>query len=347
MNTRGSFSAPLSVPLSLAPSERIAYHSWFYATVHDGRQYVRYMRGSVPLGSPLQYDAWIVGLRADMTPETFTSGARPPWDGTRLKPLEMDADGDGVRDLAWLTDSHPWYPTEIVPVRADIDGDGREDVVVHNKSARTIEVHLSKTLADSAAPVFELIHTLSLPSRYHDYTKVVTGDFDGDGRVDIGATDDEGTFLVWEQRRWGETFSPDLVPDDLDVDLLTEVRDADHSAPREAVMYRRVDPILFAGEPLPALVDVEPPSAPSCSTSSYPTACIRRGGLPVVRNHRRLQPRSDDPGAMRTVEYGYFHPSMDLHGRGFLGFEMIRTWEYEQAVETETTFRQDERVGTA
>ena len=38
---------------------------------------------------------------------------------------------------------------------------------------------------------------------------------------------------------------------------------------------------------------------------------------------------------------------MDLHGRGFLGFRMIRTWESEQAVETETLFRHDERVNTA
>jgi len=38
---------------------------------------------------------------------------------------------------------------------------------------------------------------------------------------------------------------------------------------------------------------------------------------------------------------------MNLQGRGFLGFKMIRTWEYEQAVETETTFRHDERVRSA
>jgi hypothetical protein len=234
----------------------------------------------------------------------------------------------------------------MIPTRADVDGDGREDVVVHDKSTGTVEVYVSKTLADSASPVFERKYTLTHPSRYHELKKVTTGDFDGDGRVDVGAIDDEGTFYLWRRFCCTEAFGEDGRPVDMDVDLLTEVRDAEHAAPREAVTYRRVDAILFAGEASPGYIRTAPPPAPSCSPSSYPTACIRRGDLPVVRSHTRLQPRADAPEATRTLEYGYFYPSADLQGRGFLGFKTIRTWEVEQAVETETTFLHDARVGT-
>ncbi|WP_437685110.1 RHS repeat-associated core domain-containing protein [Sorangium sp. So ce176] len=339
INIGGTFGPPATLPLALAPHQRLAYHTWFHATVRDGRHFVRYLRYHDCASCTLEYDSWIVGLRADGTAETLPFGDDPWHDGTTgPKPTDMDPDGDGVRELRWLAATDPWYPSHLIPIRADIDGDGREDVVLHDKNADTISILLSKTLANSSAPVYALSKTLT---HNRDLAKVVTGDFDGDGRVDIAGIESgaDSKLVIWPQfNEWQNVGIATF-----DVDLLISVRDTDGAfLKREDIVYRNDTPTVMVSD---VLESANAPAAAADCSSSYPVVCMNRG-ITVVAEHATYKPTMWAFPSERRTRYSYFYPYIDALGRGFLGFQMIRSWEPELAVESEVHFRNTDRVVT-
>ncbi|MGK3992329.1 hypothetical protein [Sorangium sp. So ce1024] len=277
------FVIPEVLPAALSSGEWFAFSESRYSTINDGRQFLRFARYFPDLSSA-PMDVQMIGLALDGTAQVIdVNNDRPA--GT-LSVSETDSDGDGVRELRWGPDS-PWQPPRFDVLYADIDRDGREDAVVHDTEAHAIEIHLSKTLADSPQPVYVLDQVLE---HDRDLEKITIGDFDGDARPDIVAVESGsgGNLVLWRHYNEIASFGPIAAH----TDHLIHVRDEGHATPLETIWYRNDGPIRNIGERTdsPSSQMELPSEGSGCTAFAYPTVCMKRG-MPVVVQHQIAAPR--------------------------------------------------------
>ncbi|MFO0762978.1 MAG: RHS repeat-associated core domain-containing protein [Byssovorax sp.] len=135
------------------------------------------------------------------------------------------------------------------------------------------------------------------------FKRAQIGDFDGNGLLDIASWTGIPFFLV--ERGTAET-----------ADRLVAVTDEGDGVPREKVTYTAE---RFA-----------PPGDPS--SCAHPLRCPRQAFTVASRHDVR------EGQGYESVLYRYEAPRFDVHGRGFLGFGTVRSWEPGRAAETVTTY---------
>ncbi|MFS8065513.1 MAG: FG-GAP-like repeat-containing protein, partial [Byssovorax sp.] len=250
-----------------------------------------------------------------------------------------DLNGDGLSDALWLGDileisfntGNGFGPPQQISDAAldavfalnadpskrsamvlDVDRDGRDDLLFTVRDHVTCDIYAGTCVTSDA--VVALLSNGDGSFRFEDLSvepgrALRTGDFDGDGRTDLLATQD-GSLEMFLQRSEGYS------------DLLLEVQDGDTpSQPRLQVTYGRTDPASWAD-----------------STCTYPTLCVRRGSE-VVTSVSGL-----DVGPLAV--YSFEEPRLDLRGRGFLGYATVRLWSPARPMERTTTFDNVTRTGT-
>jgi RHS repeat-associated protein len=247
----------------------------------------------------------------------------------------LDLDGDGLSDAVCLDHNSNWTarlstgnafsapePLSIstgqayLQTTADIDGDGRDDLIVQLNDT-TWRVHLANGAA--GAPLL----SNSLPGRHFDFDSGIANpviplrlslsDIDSDGQMDLVFTEGNGRIHVRKK--------PGPQPD-----LLVSVTDGlgNYWRPEYAPLAQAPD---YAANGL----------------SAEDRHLVRGGAMPVVSRYTA----NDGIGGDYTMSYSYTNGRLSRLGRGFLGFEKLRTTDsrytalYGVAVYTETVYRQD------
>lgn len=202
--------------------------------------------------------------------------------------------------------------TRFLPV--DINADGLDDLVIwQQQQPGRILVYRAFPAAGGFAFALQEEH------QYPDGLQSAhLGDFDGDGRTDIAAIHGAASIVgpklqvLFQNERFD--------------DLLTTVREQGNARDSDVVAYAPWQP---------ATGDVFP--------CTYPVRCLRPGDVTVVAWHRRLEPgiHPGDESRAQATHYRYHGPRADAHGRGFLGFAEVETWEPQRPAYTVTKFRSD------
>ena len=194
---------------------------------------------------------------------------------------------------------------------ADVNGDGREDLVVFSGNAK---------LYISNGHGFDKVDLGIGSGLWHQSEGWVTsqlGDFNGDGILEIVQIHDSAIRIL--ELAWV-------------ADVMTQVRDEATPFPRDLFTYART----WLGR--------APAGAAPCA---HPQRCLKHG-FPVVVSHSTTQ-GEDAAGKMRlrSWSYEYGDARMDVQGRGFLGFGLVRTWDEELGSLTTTLLDNVTRVGTS
>ncbi|GMV29648.1 MAG: hypothetical protein AMXMBFR59_17730 [Rhodanobacteraceae bacterium] len=221
----------------------------------------------------------------------------------------VDVNGDGKDDLVnfgWdrqfsvrdRYEDSAWTPTT---------GDGGNIYVLYSRGDGRFDretLNLDPGTRDNAKCV-------ESTCRARGWSASTTGDFNGDGRVDL-------IRLV----RNGSTHNLEILEQRADfVDRLVAIKDEDSRYARESISYGTY------------WADVNERS----ETCSYPTLCIPRG-IDVVKRVETSSHWTDvSSPPVVTTYYDYRKPRVDRRGRGFLGFEEFRVWEPQ--VPRETIYR--------
>lgn len=129
-------------------------------------------------------------------------------------------DNQGV----WATFSNT--STSTMPITGDFNGDGVSDVGVYNKAAGNVTVAISNKSSFTSASIW--INSLA----YSSAAQVFTGDFNGDGLIDIGVFNDgnwsfavsDGTQFI-SKSEWDTSFGVGKTPviSDFNHDGLTDI----------------------------------------------------------------------------------------------------------------------------
>jgi RHS repeat-associated protein len=284
---------------------------------------------AVPGTQPHDYGT-LLGFRLDRqgNPEVVSAGARPSFKTT----LYADMNGDGLGDCVTgsskgiLVSANLGRATggrHLLDERslafAAIPFDGEHDLLqsgdLDADGKDEILAYHRNALGTDELTILRLgpKDTLEVfPEGLHARSSL--GDFDGDGLLDL-ASWSNGLFTV--DRGTGETF-----------DRVSAVYDALVPHPLEAVEY--------ATEPLALYGVVELPSRRMTTAFT------------VVREHRIFQGSDTDSPATpdHRLRYHYRGPLADLHGRGFLGFSLVTTWDPDRLAETVTTYDNITRQGS-
>ncbi len=292
----------------------------------DGRQDLLIMRGSFNLtGPPWYYEGFI------STGTGFQSLFTTP---AALDAVALDLNGDGLTDIAYrdralgwqtrrslgnslaLPDATGFATSSGQVVRSlDVDGDGREDLLRH-LDAGTWRVHLA---GGGPGPAFSNSDT----TRYFDIAggpapggtaRLVPADVTGDGLVDLVFTEGTGR---WQVRR--------------------------HSGPRPDLLVGATDGLGNVFQPAYQALGSFAGYAREGTAGAAGEYLLRGGALPVVTAFTA----NDGIGGTYTTRYDYWNGRVNRLGRGFLGFEKIRSTDsryaslHGVAVFNEVTFRQD------
>jgi hypothetical protein len=320
------------------------------------------------------------------------------------KSSEVDGDfnGDGLRDTFRLGDANhveyntgagtkPFtsWPTSVASayderqhLAVDVTGDGRDDLLEFTDPAS------DEAAAGSGVPDTIRWHTSHFPapefvaeglSEFPNLDlaggrlmTLRTGDFNGDGRVDLMTVvlrcyesnmerswdEDDQAWTGWCGGQYTAGYSSAEVRVYLQQawqrhfeDLLVVVHDEGFASPIEAVEYAKWE------EPEKQNANCAPPlfCAEVVPTCAYPLYCNRSGALTVVRKHGIHNPQVGNapdienahgpfaPEVLLTpgidyAHYLYRNPTVDLRGRGFLGFESIQTWYPQRPMQVTTTY---------
>lgn len=247
------------------------------------------------------------------------------FNGDGLQDVLSVPDGTGDATLMWNTGNGLEVAgpvtvprTDKADVRVDdFNGDGRDDLLaLSNDGSYLLMSKGDGTFADGG--------TLGAKgAMIPDQGRMVeTGDFNGDGRVDV--------VLVTGSQMLLKTFSGAV-----DDDRMVAVRDSGTPAAREKVTYstqwsERPDQMF---------------SAAPCGNME---TCFRHG-FPVVRKIEFRGHLGDSATAgtqARVLEFSYEDPVGNFTGRGSLGFGSFRIWDAQTPAEITYTFPHRQRVGT-
>ncbi|MEO7386406.1 MAG: FG-GAP-like repeat-containing protein [Gammaproteobacteria bacterium] len=292
----------------------------------DGRQDLLIMRGTLSLSGPAWYYEGFLSTGGDFQ-SLFTTPAA--FDATAL-----DLNGDGLTDIAYRDRALGWqtrrslgnamappeetgFGTSIGQIvrAADVDGDGRDDLI-RQLDKNTWRAHLAGGVAQG--PAFSNTDA----TRYFDLTggptpdmtsRLVPVDVTGDGVPDLVFTEGTGR---WQVRK--------------------------HSGPRPDLLVAATDGLGNVFQPAYQTLNRLP--AYTRSGSAVAGEYLLRGGaLAVVAQYTA----NDGIGATYTTSYAYWNGRVSRLGRGFLGFEKVRSTDsryaalHGVAVYNEVTYRQD------
>jgi len=233
----------------------------------------------------------------------------------------------------------------------DFDGDGRDDLIVAERHLhwQTIDdfedktyyklqlgVYLSRWQGHwNGMQTFVSVPPPVLPGNRFADTAIVTGDFDGDGRLDVAYND-------WREKQGVSNTSlvmalqPRTAPDEFE-DRLIAVENGLGLV--DEVQYRTFVPETDTeSDPVYTFDD-------SCT---YPVKCVRKGP-PLVASHTTWEKRGlgynggEMPGTRRTRTYRYHGAREDVRGRGWLGFERIEMFDEASDTTVEQFFDQSAR----
>ncbi|MEU9298528.1 RHS repeat-associated core domain-containing protein [Streptomyces sp. NPDC048266] len=254
----------------------------------------------------------------------------------------------------WYTASGEWADNGLRV--ADMDSDGRSDLVIfHPKIVSGTSMPVSwlggsedffGTTILNANRTYQNIKNSANPVWYEWHQSQV-GDFNGDGRTDLmvskggDAAGVGGSLVVYENR-----------PDDgaesgvsaigQGQDLLIGVSDSPDDA-AQATKWQQQEISYSTDWADGPRSDVIRPK------TEFPAVNVRSHGMMIARKIVSRTTLADPVAAdinskAHTTEYAFENPIRDLQGRGFLGFQQMRTWEPQRPAETVTNYNNYEAV---